>query len=211
MGTFQDLTGQKFGRLTVLEYKGNSKWLCKCDCGNIRIVRAYDMKIAKTISCGCYNKEHSKNLHTIHNCAKTKIYNTWCNMKSRCYNKNNERYKIYGARGITVCQEWLDDFINFYNWAMANGYSDELSIDRIDVNGNYEPSNCRWANIELQSNNKRSNRFYTFNNETLTLKQWSIKLHINYFTLQKRLSVHKWDVERAFTTPPNLLLSHHKK
>ena len=101
-------------------------------------------------------------------------------IKSRCYNKNNPRYKDYGGRGITICDEWLNDFMNFYNWAMTNGYKENLTIDRIDVNGNYEPNNCRWVTPKIQSNNKRNNIIVKYNNEKMTLKQWSELLNLNY-------------------------------
>jgi Fic family protein len=122
-------------------------------------------------------------------------------MKSRCYYKGNNRYEYYGGRGIVVCDEWKNNFIAFYEWAMSNGYSDELSIDRIDLNGNYEPSNCRWATKVEQANNKSNNRFITFNNQTHTASQWAKITGIKEATIRYRIIHSNWNVERALTTP----------
>lgn len=123
-------------------------------------------------------------------------------MKNRCYNKNNTAYENYGGRGIGVCQEWLDDFINFYQWTMANGYRDDLTLDRIDVNGNYEPSNCRWATQETQCNNKRDNAKVTYKGETKTITQWARELNIHPNTLYSRIEKLDWDIDRAFSEKP---------
>ena len=120
-------------------------------------------------------------------------------MKSRCYNPSSTSYKNYGARGITVDAVWEHDFIAFKNWAIENGYSDELTIDRIDVDGNYEPSNCRWATYEQQANNKRNNHLITYNNETHTIAEWSRITGIKYDTIERRINRSKWSVEKALT------------
>lgn len=158
-----DMTGQKFGRLTVIEYshankQGNSMWKCRCDCGTEIIARGADLKSHNTSSCGCFRSELSRNRITKHSMTGTRIHDIWCNMKGRCFNKNNPRYDDWGGRGITVCDEWKNSFESFYDWAMANGYSDNLSLDRIDNNKNYEPSNCRWATPKEQANNRRITR-----------------------------------------------------
>ena len=122
-------------------------------------------------------------------------------MKNRCYNKNDSHYPRWGGRGIQICSEWLFDFDNFREWALYNGYADNLTIDRINNDGNYCPDNCRWVTVAEQNNNQRTNRLITYNGKTQNLKQWSKELHINYGTLLSRLDESKWSIEKAFTTP----------
>lgn len=157
-----DLTGKRFGRLTVIEKTSidTSKevcWLCQCDCGNItKPIRSSDLRRGDAISCGCFRKEFMSKKQTVHGLENTRVYNIWNNMNYRCYNAKSNNYKYYGSRGITVCDEWRNSVKAFYDWAMSNGYSDDLTLDRIDVNGNYEPSNCRWVTMKVQNNNKRN-------------------------------------------------------
>lgn len=132
----------------------------------------------------------------------TRLYGIYNNMKTRCYNARSRSYKNYGGRGVTICAEWRDDFKAFYDWAIANGYRDDLSIDRIDVNGNYEPNNCRWVTSYVQSNNTRRNNLVTLNGETHTLKEWSDHFGISEKTVRDRLK-RGWSVEESFTTPPD--------
>lgn len=168
MGKFIDLTGQQFGRLTVLELGTPLKpvrnkekyWLCQCECGNQVSVSGYNLRSGNTKSCGCLSKEllvkRDKELPwKKHGLSSSRIYHIYHAMKARCYNAKLWNYDRYGGRGIRVCKEWLDDFMNFYKWAMANGYDDTKSIDRIDVNGDYEPINCRWASATVQQFNRR--------------------------------------------------------
>lgn len=136
-----------------------------------------------------------------HGGKHTRLYSIWCGMKRRCYNKNDSHYPRWGGRGIQICPEWLLDFSNFQLWALHNGYADNLTIDRINNDGNYCPANCRWVTVAEQNNNQRTNRLITYNGRTQNLKQWSEEFHINYGTLLSRLDDSKWSIEKAFTTP----------
>lgn len=197
--------GMRFGRLTVIsfEYYKNrqSRWKCLCDCGKETIVRQDHLKDGSTKSCGCFRREEQSHKAKKHGQKGTRLYGIWNNMKFRCENPNAESYKDYGGRGIKVCTEWEHDFESFYKWAMNNGYADNLTIDRIDVNGNYEPSNCRWATIFVQSNNKRNTRFLTFNGQTKSIREWSIITGIKSCTLADRVFRLGWSVEQALTLP----------
>lgn len=142
-----DLTGQRFGKLVVIKPERNNghgiEWICKCDCGNETVVRSDGLVTGHAKSCGCYNKELKRNYK--HGMYKTNIYKVWCGMKQRCNNPNNHEYNRYGGRGIKICKEWNEDFEKFGKWALSHGYKQGLQIDRINNNGNYEPSNCRFV------------------------------------------------------------------
>ena len=133
-----------------------------------------------------------------HGLSKTRIYRIWKQMRHRCYKTYDSGYAKYGSRGITVCDEWKNDFLAFYEWAMANGYSENLSIDRIDNNGNYCSENCRWVDLDIQANNKRNNHFLTYKGKTQTIAEWSREIGLDYGTLWKRVK-DGWSAERALT------------
>lgn len=194
MAIFKDLTGERIGRLTVIERAKSitqkngklvTRWLCKCDCGNIKIIRA-DTLGRGTKSCGCLKHELDKKQHTNDPVKFKRLYRIWCCMKQRCYNKNLKAYKDYGGRGIQVCDEWINNYRKFESWSLKNGYDDTLTIDRINNNGNYEPSNCRWVTREMQSKNKRNNVYVTYKGNKILLKDYAKKNNLNYKCLHSK-------------------------
>lgn len=210
---FKDITGMTFGHLTVIKRAPDKivsgekvvHWYCKCDCGNpnLAVVSGHSLRSGHTISCGCriggvtHGKKH------------TELYDRYSKMYQRCKNKNCESYKRYGGRGIYICDEWDgygDGFLNFYNWAIANGFSSELSIDRIDNDGPYAPWNCRWATDEEQANNRSTNVYITYGGETLTATQWAKKLGVEPATLLSRHSK-GWSDEDIIEIPINYLIN----
>ena len=206
-GKFNDITGQKFGRLTVISYQGKNKskhstWLCKCECGNTKVIDVGSLLQGRTRSCGCLDKEAHllRPNRKTHGAVKTRLYRIWEGIKKRCHNQNNSDYPNYGARGIIVCEEWRKSFTAFRDWALANGYEDTLSIDRIDPNGNHEPSNCRWATAIQQVRNRRITPFLTYNGETHSIADWAEILGVPQNRLYARKSF-GWTDEQILTTP----------
>ena len=192
-----DLTGQQFGKLTVIcrvgsNKRGRAMWKCVCECGRTSIVVGTNLISGKTHSCGCLSRKHGK-------ARKERLYNIWVGMRQRCRDKNSKDYKRYGGRGIAVCPSW-EDYRTFRDWAMSSGYEDTLTIDRIDSNGNYEPNNCRWASYKEQNNNLRSNVMVIYEEEEMTMKQLAEKVGMSYTLLKQRLS-RGWTVEKAVNTP----------
>ena len=208
-----DLIGKRFGALTVIERrpsdaKGQSMWLVRCDCGNEKIVRGHDLSQGKTTTCGCSRIKSC--VFYEHGLSKDKLHGLWRNIKGRCYNPNNPSYKFYGGRGIKMCDEWTNDFVAFYDWAHANGYKEGLQIDRIDVDGDYCPENCRWVSKITQANNTRRNIYVTMNGTTKTIAEWCKELGINYHSVQTR-TYKGWDPMLALTTPFDKTQSRRKK
>lgn len=188
-GIAKNMTGKTFGMLTVL-YRDNDqgggkkpvvKWICKCECGKMISVKGDNLRSGHTISCGCQKVKHGESYK-----HKTRLYNIWKCMRQRCNNPNNPSYPNYGGKGIRICLDW-DDYTNFRDWAMNSGYADDLSIDRIDVNGNYEPANCRWADSYLQMNNTSRNKHVVYHGELMTMAEVARKKGVSYSTIQHRV------------------------
>lgn len=187
MPPFKDLTGKRFGRLLVL-YRTENRIIsgstrvfyhCRCDCGREVDVQGGSLRNGLSHSCGCLQRESAKtgNSKRTHGMTGTRIHRIWKGLNCRCNNKNHPKYSRYGERGITVCDEWSgsnkNGFINFYKWAMENGYSDLLTIDRMNNDGNYCPENCRWTSVAEQDNNKSTNRYVSVDGQRKTVSQWS--------------------------------------
>lgn len=204
--------GDRYGILTIIrELPKRVKkryFLCKCDCGNLREVRFVGMRAGESKSCGCLRNERNRTANLSHGMAGSPLYSSWHCMKQRCLNKKRRHYEDYGGRGIKVCLEWMD-FIPFRDWALAHGYKDGLTIERIDCNGNYESSNCTWIPQGEQSNNTRRNRRITYQGKTQILKDWAKELSLDYKMLCNRLR-HGWSVEKAFNLSLQTKHSHKK-
>lgn len=199
-----DLTGQVFSRLTVINYaysrNGRTYWHCRCECGNEKNIMGKELKNGNIRSCGCLALENPNRFQKKYEISSNRLYCIWRGIKQRCLHPSTDKQKKdYFNRGITVCDEWKNYNI-FQTWALENGYAENLTIDRIDNNGNYCPANCRWVDIKTQANNKRNNHFITYNGKTLTLAQWARELGLKYNTLNERLRK-GWSVEKAFTHP----------
>jgi hypothetical protein len=190
MSKIIDLTGRQFERLIVLKRVGNKNgrtcWSCQCVCGNKKDIVGIHLTQGRVRSCGCLEIEN----RIKHGLSHTRIYKTYKIMIDRCFNKNNIAYERYGGRGITVCNEWLEEnngLVNFYDWAISNGYSDKLTIDRKDSNDNYSPSNCEWSNYEKQNNNRRNNVYIEINGYSKTVPEWGREYNISPQTIRSRI------------------------
>jgi len=202
MDNIERLGGQQFGEWYVhdvacgYENNGNNpniKWLCECSCGALAWVRAADLKRGKSTRC----KECGGVGVTSHGGFGTRLYKTWRNIKQRCYNENNCHYADYGKRGIKVCDQWLNDYESFRDWALETGYDDSLTLDRINVNGNYEPNNCRWATMKEQARNRRDNRSVMYKGRKYgTVAELAEELGLDRSTLYMRIFKYKWPEER---------------
>lgn len=200
-----DLTGSCFGRWTVLEYAGRSKrgevqYKCRCDCGTERVLRRTSLTSGNSKSCGCLSRDVAKERGTTHGDSKSRLYRIWAGIIQRCCN-DRERYEWekYGGRGITVCEGW-HKYEAFRDWALSSGYSEDLTIDRINVNGDYCPDNCRWATVYEQNNNKRTSKYISFNGETGTIREFADRYGLAYSCLYTRLKL-GWSIEDALLIP----------
>lgn len=211
MPKFKDLTGMKFGKLTVIEQGENHRqpsgksivmWKCRCECGSESLISASNLTTGNSTKC----KKCTNNLFTYKHgdspkSGKKRLYRIWMAMKNRCLNRNVPYYVNYGGRGITICDEWLN-YSTFREWALNNGYSDDLTIDRIDVNGNYEPTNCRWITLTDQQSNRRNCHYIEYKGQRKILKDWAKELNIPERRLSSRLRL-GWNIEDAFTREYN--------
>lgn len=192
MAIKEEVVGNVYGHITVLadaERKGrNSRFvLCVCKCGTKKEFRMQLLKTGKTKSCGCVSHEMGAEKRRTHGGTGTRLHNIWRSIKRRCYNPNERVYEYYGGKGVVMHDDWLFDFARFRDWSEKNGYSEDLTIDRIDNTGNYEPSNCRWVSMQVQSNNKSNNRMMKINGTTKTVADWSRFTGVNVKTIYNRL------------------------
>lgn len=187
------MIGKRFGRLIVIaegQKYGTSRkarWICQCDCGNItHPIDGSQLRKGLIQSCGCYKRDLTIQRNQRHGLCYTRIHRIWSLMKNRCYNHNSPEYQRYGGRGITICDEWRNSLKSFCDWAMANGYSDNLTIDRINNDGDYSPENCRWTTNKVQSNNRGNHVLLEINGETKNVAQWSEESGVKYGTIYAR-------------------------
>lgn len=205
-----NLTGQKYNRLTALYFTGkktkrghNNIWMCVCDCGSLVEVDTASLRSGATKSCGCYTRDRMAQLNKTHGGRNERLYLVWMDMRRRCNDPKDANYKFYGARGISVCKEW-EDYAVFREWACQSGYDKtakraKCTLDRIDVNKGYCPENCRWVDMVIQQNNKRSNLYITYNGKTQTAAQWEREIGLPRCVVAKRIR-RGWSIERALST-----------
>lgn len=198
---FIDITGNKYGKLTAIERVGKDKynnavWLCKCDCGNTKIIDGKSLRDLHTKSCGCLKSESSRSRTLKHNGTGTRLHSTWMSMKKRCYGAYYAEYYRYGGRGIKVCDEWRNSFETFRDWALSHGYADNLTIDRINLDGDYEPDNCRWITKQEQAYNRSDSVFVEYDGKRQTIAEWAVEKNIDYHKLYYRIKK-GWSMERA--------------
>ena len=199
-----EMTGKRFGRLVVVEQAGISLtkkalWLCRCECGEERIIAGYDLRAGNCRSCGCLRRDMLVERNTTHGKTYSKVYRSWAHVLDRCLNPNDGAFQNYGGRGITVCARW-QSFENFLKDMGEPPAGAGVSIERVENNGNYEPGNCCWATQKEQSRNKRNNRFLTFNGVTLCVSDWAKRIGMKCSTLQQRI-ISGWSAEDALTKP----------
>ena len=193
------MVGKKYGRLTVIGFNDNTgKYICRCDCGGLHEARKQSLQNGNVRSCGCLAKEwcSTGKARRTHGLSHTRIDNIYRSMIDRCYNPNNKRYVHYGGRGISVCDEWKNDKTMFFKWANESGYESDLTIDRIDVNGGYEPTNCRWVSQRVQQQNRRNNFLIEYRGEKKTATEWERISGTKDCTIRSRIKK-GWSAEEA--------------
>lgn len=214
MAKFTDLTGRKFGSLTVLGMAEDAcspngrvrrRWNCVCDCGTEKTVYGENLTGGKTLSCGCLQRKRASQVRTKHGGTDSRLYGVWCAMKRRCYSLDVPEYHRYGGRGIVVCDEWKNDYSSFAEWAIQNGYDDsakrgECTLDRINNDGPYSPDNCRWITQQEQMNNVSYNHICEYNGESHTVAEWARLYNMPYNKLLQRLLRYGYDIEKALKT-----------
>lgn len=201
-----DLRGKRFTRLVAIERVENAPnglavWKCQCDCGNITFVRSSNLMSGAVKSCGCLTRDNAYHTHRM---SKSRLYQKWASIKNRCYYKSAQNYRNYGARGIKMCDEWANSFEKFRDWAFQSGYRDDLTIERIDFNGNYCPENCTWIPRSAQSSNTRRCVIITYNGKTQNLNDWCKELNLDYKRINNRIKKLGWSFERAISEPVNV-------
>lgn len=200
-------SGDKFGKLTIIKEvsplrisnKPRRMFKCRCECGNEKDIQLAVLMNGHSTSCGCEQKRKASSSNLKHGLTNHPLYNVWKNIKKRCNYPNASEYQNYGGRGISICEEWSNNFDNFYKWSISNGWSIGLSIDRIDTNGNYCPENCRWSTIKVQMNNMTKNFYIEYKGKTYTLTTLAEYLNIPYNIVRYRISKCKWEVEQLIS------------
>jgi len=202
MKTTKFADGEIYGQLLVVRFshlKGKAPvYECLCDCGNTCNKRIWEMRNGKVSSCGCAKRKLKTHGQT--RGEYSRIYRIWRGMKSRCYNENNKNYFRYGGRGVIVFDSWVNNYSEFQRWSLENGYKDNLTIDRVDNNGNYEPSNCRWTTMVVQARNRRNSMVVIYNGESVNLMEISEKVGIRVSVIRSRLN-YEWSIEKSIETP----------
>lgn len=201
MAELIDISGMEFERCVALKHvsggRCGAKYLFRCECGKQFVARSNDVRKGRVKSCGCVNRREVKEKTTKHGFYKHPIYQAWSHIKQRCYNPNCKEYEHYGGRGITMCDDWLNNPVEFINWSFDNGWEKGLTIDRIDNDKGYYPDNCRWVSMEVQENNKSDNHYYLYNGESKTLSQIARENNVSRNSLYYRVNVKNMSIEKA--------------
>jgi hypothetical protein len=206
----KDITGMRIGSLIVIgrdKTKDRNYWLVRCDCGNIKSIFRGHLVAGRIDNCGCKTFAKRQKVKQTHGESKSRLFKIWIGMHTRCYNKTAKSYEVYGGRGIKICSEWMNDYTVFRDWALSSGYDEQKSIDRIDVNGDYDPSNCRWVDQTVQANNTTKNHRIFYNGKSHTLAEWARIKGFPVWTIQNRMK-YGWSIEKIMETPVKTVTKH---